>query len=250
MRRLRKMTVPADDGQADRIFLRLRLAASRRLSAGGTEPFPAPKIAALTAAEASPAYRIQSGDVLSIRLYLEPELNEDVTVRPDGRISTTIVQSAVAANRTADELAADLHRFYAAELRHPDLTVEVKNFSPARVYVAGEVVAPGEFITSGPALTLVQAVARAGGLRTSGDPDHVFVLRRGDGDRPDVFAVDYRAVMEGGRASADVRLAPFDVVYVPRTGTSAAYLWFNQHVQQFVPVSWGFSYNVNPLVGH
>jgi len=45
-----------------------------------------------------------------------------------------------------------------------------------------------------------------------------------------------------------VRLLPYDVVYVPKTGINAAYVWFNQHIQQFVPVSWGFSYNVNPLV--
>ncbi len=223
-------------------------AAAALLLAGCPQVAPDIPASRPVAALPVPAYRIQEGDVLSIRLYLEPELNEDVTVRPDGRISTTLVQSAVAANRTADQLAADLRKLYATELRHPDLTVEVKSFSPARVYVAGEVVAPGEFSTSGPNLTLVQAVARAGGLRTSGDPDHVFILRRGDNDKPETFAVDYRAVMEGGQASADVRLAPFDVVYVPRTGASAAYLWFNQHVQQFVPVSWGFSYNLNPLV--
>ena len=109
--------------------------------------------------------------------------------------------------------------------------------------------APGEFSTSGPNLTLVQAVARAGGLRTSGDPDHVFILRRGDSDQPETFAVDYRAVMEGGQASADVRLAPFDVVYVPRTGASAAYLWFNQHVQQFVPVELGVLLQCEPAGG-
>ena len=219
------------------------------LLAGCPQVAPDLPVAIPAALQAEPAYRIQAGDVLSVRLYLEPELNEDVTVRPDGRISTTLAQSVPAENRTPDQLAASLRQVYAGELRHPDLTVEVKSFSPARVYVAGEVVAPGEFISTGPALTLVQAVARAGGLRTSGDPDHVFVLRRGDADRPQVFAVDYRAVMQGERASADVRLAPFDVVYVPRTGTSAVYLWFNQHVQQFVPVSWGFSYNVNPIVG-
>jgi polysaccharide export outer membrane protein len=198
---------------------------------------------------ALPPYRVQVGDVLSIRFLLEPELNEDVTVRPDGRISTELAPAVLALDRTTDQVAAALRVPYAKELRHPDIGVEVKSYAPVRIYVAGEVMAAGEFaVPAGPSLTLSQAVARAGGLRTSGDPDHVLLLRRGDGDRPLVYAVDYRAIMRGADPAADVRLAPYDVVYVPKTGINAAYVWFNQHIQQFVPVSWGFSYNVNPLV--
>jgi polysaccharide export outer membrane protein len=205
---------------------------------------------ALPSADAATApYRVQVGDVLSIRFLLEPELNEDVTVRPDGRISTELAPSVLALNRTTEQVADALRPPYAAELRHPDIGVEVKSYAPVRVYVAGEVASAGEFLVPvGPNLTLAQAVARAGGLRTSGDPDHMLLLRRGDGDRPLVYAVDYRAIMRGTDAAADVRLAPYDLVYVPKTGINAAYVWFNQHIQQFVPVSWGFSYNVNPLV--
>jgi polysaccharide export outer membrane protein len=124
----------------------------------------------------------------------------------------------------------------------------VKSASPARIYVAGEVVASGEFFSVGPNLTLLQAVARAGGLRPTGDPNHVFILRHGAGDTPIVLAVNYRAAITGTDPRADVTLAPFDVVYVPKTGIAQVYLWFNQHFQQFVPVSWGFSYEVNPFV--
>ncbi len=204
---------------------------------------PAPR-----AADAPAAYRVQVGDVLGVRLYLAPELDEDVTVRPDGRITTTLAQSVQAAGRTPDEIAADLRRGYATELKNPQLALEVKSASPARIYVAGEVVAPGEFTTAAPNLTLLQAVAKAGGLRTAGDEDHVFILRRGEGDAPVVLSADYRGAMTGTNPAADVRLAAFDVVYVPKTGIGQIYVWFNQHVQQFVPVSWGFSYNVNPLL--
>ncbi len=195
-------------------------------------------------------YLVQVGDVLGVRLYSAPELNEDVTVRPDGRLGTTLAQSVQAAGRTPDEIAAELQHAYASELKDPQLTVEVKNASPARVYVAGDVVSPGEFTTQGPTLTLLQAVARAGGLRTTGDDTHVFIVRHAAGDRPLVLAVDYRAAMTGTNPAADVSLAPFDVVYVPRTGIAQIYVWFNQHFQQFVPVNWGFSYNLNPLVSN
>ncbi len=205
---------------------------------------PAPPTAAGT------TYRVQVGDVLGVRLYTAPELNEDVTVAPDGRLTTTLAQSVQAAGRTPDEVASDLRVAYAHELKDPQLTLEVKTASPARVYVAGDVVSPGEFFTQGPTLSLLQAVARAGGLRTTGDERHVFILRHAAGDRPVVLAADYSAAMTGTDPQADVQLAPFDVVYVPRTGIGQIYVWFNQHFQQFVPVNWGFSYNVNPVVNN
>jgi polysaccharide export outer membrane protein len=211
-------------------------------------PAPPPRAAGDQAAAPSP-YRVQVGDVLGVRLYVAPELNEDVTVRPDGRITTTLAQSVPAAGRTSDAIAEDLRVQYAQELKNPQLTVEVKSASPSRIYVAGEVVAPGEFFEQGPNLTLLQAVARAGGLRPSGDPAHVFILRRGDGDLPTVLHVRYRQAAAGRDPNADLRLRPFDIVYVPKTGIARIYQWFNQHFQQFVPVNWGFSYNVNPYVG-
>ncbi len=111
--------------------------------------------------------------------------------------------------------------------------------------------APGEFATQeGPPPTLLQAVSRAGGLRTAGDDRHVFILRHAPGNKPVVFSADYRAAMTGTDAAADVQLAPFDVVYVPKTGVGQIYVWFNQHFQQFVPVNWGFSYNVNPVLNN
>jgi protein involved in polysaccharide export with SLBB domain len=199
-------------------------------------------------AASSAPYLVQVGDVLGVRLYSAPELDEDVTVRPDGRLSTTLAQSVQAAGRAPDEIAAELRGVYATELKDPQLTVEVKAASPARVYVAGDVVSPGEFITQGTSLSLLQAVARAGGLRTTGDESHVFIVRHQAGNRPLVLAVNYRAAMTGTDPAADVALTPFDVVYVPRTGIGQIYVWFNQHFQQFVPVSWGFSYNVSPLL--
>ena len=205
---------------------------------------PAPPLAAAT------PYLVQVGDVLGVRLYSAPELDEDVTIRPDGRLTTTLAQSVQAAGRTPDEIAADLRVVYAAELKDPKLTVEVKSASPARVYVGGDVVSPGEFTAQGPTLTLLQAVSRAGGLRTTGDENHVFILRHATGGKPVVLAANFRAAMTGIDPAADVTLAPFDVVYVPRTGIAQIYVWFNQHFQQFVPVSWGFSYNVNPVLNN
>jgi polysaccharide biosynthesis/export protein len=189
-------------------------------------------------------YRIQVGDVLDVRLMLNPELNEEVAVRPDGRISTTVVTDEVAYNRTVPELAAALRQDYAKDLRNPRLSVVVKSFSPTRIYVGGEVNNPGEMINIGPTLTLSQAIARAGGHKVRGDSDAIFVIRRGPNDVPQFFSVRYTDVIKGRDATADVRLAPYDVVYVPKTGIAEVFDWVNQYLLQFVPVSWGFSYVV------
>jgi polysaccharide export outer membrane protein len=195
-------------------------------------------------------YHIQVGDILSVRLMLNPELNEDVTVRPDGHISTTVVGDEVAAGRTIPDLAAALRTDYSKELQNPRLTVVVKSFAPTRIYVGGEVNNPGEFVDVGPALTLSQAIARAGGLKMmTSDDNKIFIIRRGPGDVPQFLSTRFDAVMWGSDPSADVRLAPYDVVYVPRSGAAEVYRFFYTHFLQFVPVSWGFSYVVNNNTG-
>jgi protein involved in polysaccharide export with SLBB domain len=190
-------------------------------------------------------YRIQVADVLAVRLMLNPELNEEVTVRPDGHISTTVVKDELAYGRTVPELAAALARDYQSDLRNPRLTVVVRSFAPIRIYVGGEVNNPGEFINVGPTLTLSQAIARAGGVRITSDENKVFLIRRGPNDVPQFFSARFQDIMWGKDPTADIRLAPYDLVYVPRTGISEVFRFFNQYFLQFVPVSWGFSYLVN-----
>jgi polysaccharide export outer membrane protein len=193
-----------------------------------------------------PAYRIQVGDTLAVRLIFNPELNEEVTVRPDGHISTTVVRDEAAYGRTVPQLAAALTEDYSQELKNPHLSVILKSFAPTRVYVGGEVNNPGEFITVGPNLTLSQAIARAGGMKfTTGDESKVFIIRRGPHDVPEFFSTQYQDLMTGRSSTADVRLAPYDVVYVPRSGIAEVYRFFNQYLLQFVPVTWGFSYLLN-----
>lgn len=207
------------------------------------EPAPTSYVANL------PPYHIQVGDVLDVRLLLNPELNEEVSVRPDGHISTTVVQDAVAYGKTPAELAASLRSVYAHDLQNPRVSVEVRSFAPTRIYVAGEVNTPGEFITVGPTLTLSQAIARAGGTRLSSDDTSVFIIRRGPDDKPELLSTHWKGLRTGNNSQADVRLAPYDVVFVPRSGIAELYTWYNQYIQQFANPSFGFSYLVNNTSG-
>ena len=222
------------------------------LSGCGQEPALPPPPAAATGAGPSSLepYRIQAGDVLGIRLLLNPDLNEDVVVRPDGHMSTTVVSDERAYGRTVSELTAALTHDYTSILRNPRLTIVLKTFSPTRIYVGGDVASPGEGITAGLSPTLSQAIARAGGLK-SGHDDRVYVIRRGLDDVPQFFSARLKDVMrahdpEAQGPEADIRLAPYDVVYVPHNGIGEVHRFLNETFAQLAPVIWGFSYNIGP----
>jgi polysaccharide export outer membrane protein len=215
------------------------------LACSPPSPLPPPPAAPTGSVGSLEPYRIQAGDVLGIRLLLNPDLNEDVVVRPDGHMSTTVVSDAVASGRTVPELTAALTHDYTSIIRNPRLTVVLQAFSPMRLYVGGEVNKPGESVSAGADLTLSQAIARAGGLK-SGRGDSVFIIRRGPNDVPQFFPVRVKDVMRADDPEAAVRLAPYDVVYVPHDGIAEVHRFVDEHLAQLVPEMWGFSYNVGP----
>jgi polysaccharide export outer membrane protein len=212
----------------------------------------APQVPIPVRSDAFTPYYLQVGDVLAVRLMLNPELNEETTVRPDGMISTTVVGGIPAAGHTVEEVAETLRRAYSKEMQKPRLTLVVRSFAATKLYVGGEVQLPGEYDTSGgPSMSLSQAIARAGGLKISGDDGKIFIIRRpgGSGATPQFLSVRYNDVMHGRDPAADVLLASYDVVYVPKTGISEVYGFWNQYVEQFVHPSVGFNYLINSSGG-
>lgn len=192
-------------------------------------------------------YHLQIGDVLDIKFRLNPELDETVTVSPDGTISTQVVESLYVYDLTLKELNKKLKKEYAAELSSPQLKTIIRSFAPTRIYVSGEVVNAGEFIVVGPSLTLTQAIARAGGVKNSGDPEHVIIIRRGAGENPQVFKANYFEATQGADPSKDTRLAAYDVVFVPKSGAALTYKGYEQYFKQYVDpsISASTSYTLN-----
>ena len=74
----------------------------------------------------------------------------------------------------------------------------------------------------------------------------MFIIRRGPGDKPEFLSVKWKALRQGRDPNADVRLAPYDVVYVPKLGIAEVYQFYNQYIGQFANPSFGFSYLLNP----
>ena len=122
-----------------------------------SQPVAIPAQAQTTAAQRPAAYVIHAGDQLDIKFFYNPELNESVTVRPDGKISLQLVDEIQAAGLQPSELDQRLTELYSHELKKPVLTVIVRSFTGQRVYVGGEVNRQG-LITLQPGLTALQAV--------------------------------------------------------------------------------------------
>jgi protein involved in polysaccharide export with SLBB domain len=185
-------------------------------------------------------YIIQPGDLLEMKFFYNPEMNDGMAVRPDGRISMQLIGEVMAAGRSPSELTKLLRQKYDKELRTPEITVIVRSFG-SRVYVDGEVKKPGELELLRP-LTVMQAISRAEGL-TDRAWKEALVIRRIKGNEPLVMKLDLDDVLTGKDFSQDVGLVPFDIVYVPRSPIGDVNVWVHQYIRANIPVNFGFFFN-------
>jgi polysaccharide export outer membrane protein len=186
-------------------------------------------------------YVLQRGDEISIRVFRQPELDEMVRIRPDGKISIPLLDDIEAAGLTTKELTQTLTTRYAEFFREPRVSVIVKNFSNLRVYVGGEVGQPGPIGLVGD-LTVVGAVFQAGGFKSSARLDTVVLIRNDGEDRPLIQTLNLTDVMRKGKP--DIALRPFDVVYVPESRIRRVDRFVDEYIRQLIPVTAtaGFTY--------
>jgi protein involved in polysaccharide export with SLBB domain len=189
-------------------------------------------------------YIIQPGDELDIKFFYNPELNETVAVRPDGKISLQLIDEIQAASLQPSELDRTLTNLYSRELKKPVLTVIVRSFTGQRVYIGGEVNTPG-LVTLPPGITPLQAVFQSGGFKETAQPAETLIIRKGPDHRPVPLRIDLAAVMNANGQGADFQLQPDDIVYVPKSAIAELNKFVSQYIEQlflFRGVSLGFSY--------
>jgi protein involved in polysaccharide export with SLBB domain len=205
------------------------------------QPLRPAEVASLEAAANHPhgAYRLEPGDSIRIRYTFHSDLDQEARIRPDGKFRASEVGEIEAAGRTATELAEYLKQQTSGRLRDPEVVVSVTEFAPKTIFVAGEVGRPGR-VPYRRGLTALQAVIEAGGFADTARIDQV-VLVRADGAGKSVSrTLDVEAAMKEGEAEP-IFLAPYDVVFVPRTTVAEANVWVDQHVTQLFPVFRGAS---------
>jgi len=187
-----------------------------------------------------PQYRLQVGDQLTIKFYRNPELDQEVVIRPDGKISLPFIDEVQCAGLTPEDLDKEITRRYVGELAIPDITVIVAGFGGHRVYVDGMVEKPGMIALAG-GMTMQGAIASAGGYRDEAIREQVILIRREAGGEPVGHAVDLRKVIYGQEPEGDVLLQPYDIVYVPRSKIANANLWVKQYLQDMMPIRPGLA---------
>jgi len=208
--------------------------ASKTLSS--REPQRLPDLTALsTPYPAESAYTIGVGDALHIRFYFHEELDEDIPVRPDGRVSLQLIDDVLAAGLTPVELASALKAAYAKHLRKPEITVQVMRVAPRRVYVGGEVKKPG-LIETVDVITAVKAIMQAGGAKDTGNLESVVVLRYRAGMEPEFIRVDLRDDLRTGTKHEDIPLRAYDLVFVPKTFIASANQFVSQYIDKMIPL--------------
>jgi len=180
------------------------------------------------------AYRIQLGDSLAIRFYRNPELNNDVIVRPDGMISLPLINDVPAAGSSPQDLGHELEHRYARELAVPDVTVIVTRFGGQRVWIGGEVGVQGE-LELVPGLTMLGAIQKAGGFKNTARLEQVVLIRKATDGRPRGASFDLTDVQRGTHPERDIQLEPYDIVVVPRSAVGNVNTFMELYITRNIP---------------
>ncbi len=165
---------------------------------------------------AAPEYLIGPGDSLQVFVWRSAELSVTVPVRPDGRFSMPLLQDVQAAGKSPTEVAADVKRGLADFVRDPMVTVIVQNVTgvgTGKVSVIGEATTP-KAIPYRAGLTLLDVMIDVGGLTQFANGNDARLVRVVNG-RPKEFRLRVADLVKGGDTTANVELAPGDVVRIP-----------------------------------
>jgi polysaccharide export outer membrane protein len=164
-------------------------------------------------AHAVDEYRVQPGDVLSISVWKEHDLQGEILVRPDGGLSFPLAGDVSADGKTTQELTDALVEKLKKFIPDPVVTVAVKTIGGNRVYVLGKVNRPGEFTFSKP-VDVMQALALAGGATPFAQVNDIRILRRQAGELR-ALPFKYAEVERGKELGQNVLLQSGDTVVVP-----------------------------------
>ncbi len=179
-------------------------------------------------------YVIVPGDIIDVKFLYNPEFNElAMPVKPDGRISLQLAPDIKAAGLTSSQLMGVLREKYASELRTPEVAVIVRAFAENRAFVDGEV--STGFVELGPLTTVMRAIELRGGVRDTARLSQVIIIRKDFEGKPTTTVVDLRRVIDGTDYSQDVRLMPYDIVYVPKSNVADVDLFVSQYITSVIP---------------
>ena len=174
---------------------------------------PAPPLAA----DAEYSYVLGAGDSVNIVVWRNPELSMSVPIRPDGKITTPLVEDLVAQGKDTSTLARDIEKELAQFIREPVVTVIATSFSgpySEQIRVVGEASEP-RILPYNQKMTLLDVMIAVGGLTEFADGNSATILRTGEGNKQ--YSVRIKDLIKRGDVSANVEMRPGDVLIIPQS---------------------------------
>jgi polysaccharide biosynthesis/export protein len=185
---------------------------------GACSTFRADLPAAPAAAQTSDySYVIGAGDTLNIIVWRNPELSGSYPVRPDGKVSSPLVDELVAQGKTSIELARDVEKKLATYVRDPIVTVIVTSFVgpfSEQIRVVGEAARP-QFLPFRQKMSLLDVMIAVGGLTDFADGNRAVIQRTSEGNKQ--YAVRLKDLIRRGDTSANVEMRPGDILIIPQS---------------------------------
>lgn len=166
----------------------------------------------------SPLYLIGPGDTLNVFVWGDQELTTDVVVRPDGLITTPLVEDLQASGKTPTELARNLEARLSKFVKNPKVTVSVRQFVgryTEQVRVVGQASQP-QSLPFREGMTLLDVIIEVGGLTEFASGNSATIVRKIDG-KTSQYRVRLDDLIRDGDISANVRMMPGDVLIIPET---------------------------------
>jgi polysaccharide export outer membrane protein len=183
------------------------------LMAGCSSYPPAPTLAA----DSDYSYVVGAGDIINIVVWRNPELSMSVPVRPDGRITTPLVEDLVAQGKDASTLARDIEKELEKFIREPVVTVIVDKFVGPygeQIRVVGEAANP-RALPYKQKMTLLDVMIEVGGVTEFADGNSASILRTSEGNKQ--YSVRLNDLIKKGDVSANVEMRPGDVLIIPQS---------------------------------
>lgn len=171
-----------------------------------------PPAQAVGAVPASDSYVIGASDVLTITVWKEPTLSGSILVRPDGMISLALLGDVQASGLTPLQLSEQIATKLKKYIQDPNVSVVITQIHSKVVYLLGEVVKRGP-VEMTPGMTLLEAIASAGGLTDFANAKKVYILRNEAGTQQKI-PVNYKEALKGN-TTLNVTLKPGDTIVIP-----------------------------------
>lgn len=158
-------------------------------------------------------YTVKPGDVLSISVWKEPDLQGDALVMPDGVFAFPLLGQVDARGKTVAQLQKLVGERLARFIADPVVTVSVKEIKGNKIYVIGQINRPGEFVVN-PRVDVMQALSMAGGTTAFAALNDIIILRK-EGSNQTALPFRYSDVARGRDLQQNILLQAGDVVVVP-----------------------------------